>query len=97
MDAMGELLDDERGEMLLGAAEYGTQAYILWAEISDLPDDPRPRDPIEVCNLFAEAVAADWLSIDSSSADAVHMFFERWDPKKGSSFGSMWNILVLSS
>lgn len=78
IDAMGEL-----GGLLVEEQHAGV-AYTLWAEISDLYDDPRGPSSEDLCNQVARAACQAWEAIDQMSADAVDAYFERWNPDGGS-------------
>ena len=81
--AMGALVH------LLAHARHGGAAYKLWASISDLFDDPRGPASEEICDVYADAVAVDWLSVDTSSREAVAAYFKKWDPASGSAWRSL--------
>ncbi len=80
IDAMGALGG------LLTEASHGGIAYLLWAEISDLCDDPRGPGSAEECNKRARAAASDWPAVDRDSVEAVDSYFERWDPRTGTAW-----------
>lgn len=83
VDAMGELGD------LLVEEQHAGVAYTLWAEISDLYDDPRGPSSEDLCDRTARAAAEDWRGIDQSSAEAVDAYFERWNPHGGAEWAAL--------
>lgn len=68
---------------VLEKATHGGEAYVLWADISDLFDDPRGPHSEALCNEFALRAATDWATVDSDSREAVESYFERWNPNGG--------------
>lgn len=80
IDAMGEL-----GGLLVEEQRAGV-AYLLWAEISDLYDDPRGPGSEALCDRTARAAALDWRGIDPTSSHEIATYFEQWDPKGGSAW-----------
>jgi hypothetical protein len=62
------------------AADYAGEAYVLWAMMTDLVDDQTVYGPgsESLCERYARAAAADWVSIDPSNDAAVDAYFERW-------------------
>jgi hypothetical protein len=71
---------------LLGKAHNDGTAYVLWAEIGDLVDSPRGPQSESACNGMAAAAAADWLSVEIQSPEAVASYFDRWNPATGSAW-----------
>lgn len=57
---------------------HGDRAYVLWMDISDLYDDPRGPLSEEWCEEIGRKAAAEWLSVDQTSGNAIDEFFARW-------------------
>lgn len=62
----------------LADCSHGGTAYVLWMEISDLYDDPRGPLLEELCEEIGRKAAAEWLSVDQTSQEAIDEFFARW-------------------
>ncbi len=68
-------------------ARHGGAAYVLWASLSDIQDDPRGPQDDALCVRQTTLAASEWLASDNSP-DAVDAYFERWAPSVGT--GSAW-------
>lgn len=80
VDAMGELGG------LLAEEKHAGVAYTLWAEISDLYDDPRGPGSETLCDRVARAAAIDWKAVDLTSRHGVAMYFDTWKPGDGAAW-----------
>ncbi|WP_125775816.1 hypothetical protein [Antribacter gilvus] len=73
--AAGEILDE-----VIEHATHGGAAYVLWGELTDVQDHPKLDAPAW-CAALTRLAAEDWLAIDSTVAESVARYFERWaDP-----------------
>jgi hypothetical protein len=66
-----------------GTEDHEGDAYVLWAEISDLLDAPGGPESPELCRSVAEKAASTWDSVDQSDPEQVAAYFTRWDSRHG--------------
>jgi len=66
IDTMGDLAHLDRG----AESQSSWAAYILWAQISDLLDDPRGPQSEELCNEIATAFSRQWLALEDRETES---------------------------
>ena len=75
MDAMGDIARE-----VIDTADHGGQAYVLWAELTDINDAPRIANRA-LCEERSRMAAAEWLQVDLARPEAIERYFRRWrDP-----------------
>jgi hypothetical protein len=77
IDGMDEIAADE----VMFDAEHGGAAYLLWANLTDINDDPRIVGDRALCEERLRMAAAEWLELDLARSEVIECYFRRWhDP-----------------
>jgi hypothetical protein len=67
---------------------HGGAAYVLWANITDLLDDPFGPGSERLCHETAQKAASEWIELDRTSQAEIDTYFKRWNSREPWSFDS---------
>lgn len=77
---------DASGVFELGRSELDFTAYMIWAEICDLREDPRRPGDEAALSVVANAVASAWADGPPATDAEVTRFIDAWNPSTGRRF-----------
>lgn len=58
--------------------KHGGDAYVLWANITDLLGYPLGPASERLCQEIGQKAASEWMELDRTSQDAIDAYFRRW-------------------
>jgi hypothetical protein len=89
IEVAGEIVDTPDFE----TEDHAGNAYVLWAEISDLVDAPGGPESPELCRSVAQKAALAWDSVDQTNPERLADYFARWSPR----YGDDWRVTARPS